>query len=552
MVNNAWQFGDRRQFTHHESHTMRFLPIVDRELRVAARRRSTFRIRRWTAFLAMLASVFFLLYVWVAGSGDGPGNVLFGLLSTYAVLLCMLAGVFITADCLSQEKREGTLGLLFLTDLKGYDVVLGKFFATSLNSFYGLLAIFPMLALPLLLGGVTGEEFWRTTLALLNALFFSLTIGICISTVSRDPQRAMGGTFGLLVLSAFVWPVMEELCSSFGLSPVWGYFSWFSPVLSFAAARDVVYLAQPEKFWIPLLVSNVFGWGFLTTAALSLPRAWQDAPIGLRKRPWRERVRRWGRGSVAYAKKRARLLETNPVLWLMTDQPAFRWAVWGIVALWSAIVLTFVFFGSGEEIFGLGIYGARGFGFVLKMFIAVQACRFFAEARRNGSLEMLLSTPLNSDEILRGQWLAIHRIFVAPLLVFVVMTFVPTAFSIFKELTLGNFSELPPRFWTFAVHFYYLGVNGTADFFAVGWVGMWLALSMKKHALAGAMTILVALVLPEILLCVPDFILALLLLAWARTRLITDFRKLTLAQYQSNWIAPRPATRVSGAPPRPN
>ena len=29
-----------------------------------------------------------------------------------------------TADSLSAEKREGTLGLLFLTDLRGYDVVL--------------------------------------------------------------------------------------------------------------------------------------------------------------------------------------------------------------------------------------------------------------------------------------------------------------------------------------------------------------------------------------------------------------------------------------------
>ena len=44
----------------------------------------------------------------------------------------LVAGRRFTADCLSEEKREGTLGLLFLTDLKGYDVVLGKVAATSL------------------------------------------------------------------------------------------------------------------------------------------------------------------------------------------------------------------------------------------------------------------------------------------------------------------------------------------------------------------------------------------------------------------------------------
>ena len=44
------------------------------------------------------------------------------------------------------------MGLIFLTDLKGYDVVLGKLAATSLNGFYGLLAVFPLLAFPLLTG----------------------------------------------------------------------------------------------------------------------------------------------------------------------------------------------------------------------------------------------------------------------------------------------------------------------------------------------------------------------------------------------------------------
>ena len=56
---------------------------------------------------------------------------LFCILTGSAVFYCLLSGVWFTADCLSEEKREGTLGLLFLTDLKGYDVVLGKLVATS-------------------------------------------------------------------------------------------------------------------------------------------------------------------------------------------------------------------------------------------------------------------------------------------------------------------------------------------------------------------------------------------------------------------------------------
>ena len=59
----------------------------------------------------------------------GAGKALYTTLTGFAFGLCLLAGVLLTADCLSEEKREGTLGLLFLTDLKGYDVVLGKFMA---------------------------------------------------------------------------------------------------------------------------------------------------------------------------------------------------------------------------------------------------------------------------------------------------------------------------------------------------------------------------------------------------------------------------------------
>src|SRR6185436_8009957 len=115
---------------------MRFLPIVERELRTAARRKSTFRIRRWAALFAIAVTFMFLI---VAGLGGGTsGRVLFGILTGFAVALAILCGIFLTSDCLSIEKREGTLGLLFLSNLKGYDVVLGKFAARSLNAFYGL------------------------------------------------------------------------------------------------------------------------------------------------------------------------------------------------------------------------------------------------------------------------------------------------------------------------------------------------------------------------------------------------------------------------------
>ena len=138
---------------------MTFLPVVERELRVASRRRGAY----WGRFVA--ATIGAALAAWVLLAVDDSekhiGADLFAVVSAVVFLYAGVAGTLVTCDCLSEEKREGTLGLLFLTDLKGYDVVLGKLAATSLNAIYGMLAVVPMLAIPFILGGVSRAEMLR-------------------------------------------------------------------------------------------------------------------------------------------------------------------------------------------------------------------------------------------------------------------------------------------------------------------------------------------------------------------------------------------------------
>src|SRR5215467_14006947 len=168
---------------------MIFLPIVERELRVAARRHSTYWVRLGVAVLAMIVAGVIGIFSYANGlSAIRPslGKDIFAGLGLLALGYGLLSGRRSTADCLSEEKREGTLGLLFLTDLKGYDVVLGKLAATSLNSFFCLLAIFPILAVPLLMGGITNGEFWRMVLVLVNTFLLSLAVGIFSSALSQN------------------------------------------------------------------------------------------------------------------------------------------------------------------------------------------------------------------------------------------------------------------------------------------------------------------------------------------------------------------------------
>ncbi|HTL18646.1 MAG TPA: ABC transporter permease subunit, partial [Patescibacteria group bacterium] len=239
---------------------MTFLPVVQRELRVAARKGSTFWLRVWAALAALLIGSAFLAICIITGTNSARfGPSLFGTLTWLALVTTIAAGLFFTADSLSEEKREGTLGFLFLTDLSGMDVVGGKLLATSLRGSYALLAIFPILGTTLLMGGVTGGQFWRSSLALVNALFYSLAVGLLVSALSRNSQHALAGTFFLLLFLCGVGPLIDSSLTTVRPSGVQPFFRYTSPAYVFWAATAW----GRTGFWPALAISHLIAWANL-------------------------------------------------------------------------------------------------------------------------------------------------------------------------------------------------------------------------------------------------------------------------------------------------
>jgi ABC-type transport system involved in multi-copper enzyme maturation permease subunit len=528
-----------------------FLPIVQRELRAAARRKATYRTRWWTAVLALGGILAAFMLFGLTGGLSGLGGQLFTVLSAYAFGLALLAGVLFTADALSEEKREGTLGFLFLTDLKGYDVVLGKFIARSLNAFYGLLALLPLLALPVMLGGLTGAEFWRMALALANALGFSLALGLCVSTFGEDSQRCLRNAFALLLFMTGALPALAELATFAGITSSWLHLLSLSPFYPFLWARSSLYAAHSADFWTALLASHLTAWSFLALASWALPRLWQQKALATGNRGLLRRLR-WPsffqhRGTAAALdasapesvpakarETRGRLLAINPVLWLLHDERGLRGMVWLVLTGWGVAVFFVTWQWSGMTA-GL-IYPAKVCGFLLKMIVAFQACRFFVQARRDGTLEVLLCTPLRNHEILHGQWLALKRLILLPTLLAILVAFVPFAVDIAVELSQPGPAQAGTALLRLAWAVLGIGwfaTNLVVDFYAVTWVGMWLALSSKNPGLATARTILYVLVLPSIGVCGVDMLVDLFLILWSSSRLHEDFRWVLARQYQS-------------------
>jgi ABC-type transport system involved in multi-copper enzyme maturation permease subunit len=495
---------------------MTFSPIVERELRVASRRRATFWTRMVFAVVAVAIACVTLIVVGAFQSKSGAGGRVFAALTVMGFAFCAVAGVFLTSDCLSEEKREGTLGLLFLTDLKGYDVVLGKLSVRSLTAFYGVFAMFPVLAITLVLGGVTPGEFWRMTIVFVNTLFLSLTAGLFVSSISRQEQRAMVGTFLLLLLVIGVLPAVDALANKTGGGPAG--LALFSPFTTCRLAFDAPYRLDHAEFWQSVLSTQLLSWLMLVLATLLLPRLWQEGR-GLNLRRAQPAVI----DEIEFARRaerRAPWLDRNPVFWLTSRNRHAAWQLWLGLAL-LGLILLLVDLGFASAGTRSSSTAAWGLPLVVRVAVALQACRFFVEARRAGTMELLLCTPLSVKELLRGQWLTLRRLYLMPVILVLVIQAVSSAMQLVNgnPRSLLQTSALGGGMLTFL-----------ADVVAIGWMGMLIGLTTRKPHLAAGYTLLFMVVLPSVVLSF-RLLIDIPVIFWARDRLQRELRSLVSQRY---------------------
>lgn len=466
---------------------MRFLPIVFRELLVAARKAATYRNRFW----APLAGLGICIAVVASMQGRGvigsaQGSTLFYALSILGLSYSLIVGVRVTADCLSFEKRDGTLGLLFLTDLKGFDVVLGKLAATSLNSIYGLIALIPILAIPLQMGGVTGGDFFRMVLCLLNALFLSLSVGMLVSALSYHDRKAMfAGFLTVAIVAAGPYALVVYVETLDGPVPFeFRLLTWtflvVSPLTPFlivnfmdAAGGALVPVilkggwSEEVVFVAALIISHIIAWLFLLIASrLLVSFVRQESQAN-----WLVSLRAWAHGiiygnEVERLAHRRKFLDLNAFSWLASRERLKSKYMWIFI---GSVISIYVWNlkSQGDVMFDDRTLIPLGFivHAFIKVWMASEACYRIAEDRRIGALELLLSTPLGPWEMVKGQLLALWSQFGLPLI-----------FLFLVELVLiFGFATEPQDNAGFQIRSMYLGAAFMLlfDCAMIGWVAMW-------------------------------------------------------------------------------
>lgn len=580
---------------------MRFLSVADRELRAAARQKATYRIR-WVT-----AAVFFGLLVWMLWVFGGfrsnvAGPRIFQALSSVTFFYCLIIGAMRTADCISWEKREGTLGLLFLTNLNSAEILAGKLCSSALAAVYGLFAVFPLLALTLMMGGVAFGHFWRTVLALLNAIFFSVAAGFAASVVSRRQFPAIARAIGLaLVFSVGLIGAAEAIRLARG-PLLWAEgIALFSPLYTFSAAEESRRMFGQNRYWLSLALVGAMSCSWLALAVWWLARTWRDRPKGARFSGRIALAQRWQRhGERGRVALRQRLLKINPFLWLAGRQrvsaPVFMLLTVGLVVVTVCVTAPyfervmpggtvgplvghlFAWLWTGLAIHALALYYA-----------ATAASQRLAEDKQSGALELILSTPATERSISCGLWLAFARRMFVPALIASMVHF----YFIWQGATLFVLEppeELPPGItpgqllWN---ALFGLPINGftidwhfgfilrvfllvlvvlVANWFTLGWVGRWLGLRMKHPGFAPMTAVALVLFPPWLLFSLVCYACdemqldqmperqflplmmwigfgigmgyCLLLSVWAALRLRRDFRITVTSRFQPSPLRP--------------
>lgn len=394
---------------------MILLPVIERELRATARQPFTYHVR----LVAVLSLVAVLVYfAWQADIGPDSGGELFAALHLTLFVAIWVLVPLLTADCISRERREGTLPLLFLTPLKARDLVWAKGVAHALRALTLWAAAVPVLAICLVAGGVSWQEVVLSALVNFSALCLAAAAGLTASAATKVWTRALalGMTLAFVLLIASLHLLAFFIVSfvNFGRTP-------FSSVAQEApTAIGWVMSTNWERAWQHVFGSMRLGAGtilatyvafagcallvlllLIRAAGWMVKHNWRQRPLSARAlrlqevlfKPtfFQKPLRRWLRWE----------LQRNPIGWLERRSWSGRLVVWS----WLAVVVCL--YSSLFANQGLYQHGFHEMQVLLKWMlagsIALSAAGSFRRERESGVLELLLVAPLREGQVILGR-----------------------------------------------------------------------------------------------------------------------------------------------------
>ncbi len=404
---------------HQLSTTLNLHPAIARELRIESRRPLNFWLR------ALGAGA--IIAVGAIGHGDAfqssseLGPELFGNLNAALFLGVVLGAPLLTADCLSRERREGTLNLLFLTPLTATGVVAAKSFVHALRALTVTAAALPVISLAFLFGGSGWKEALLASMHNSVALMLALGAGLVASSHINEARWAGAASVALssvfTLLSFAFHTVLTIVLQAFqkgGLhwsnlgARLWDVFR-NEPLACTGAGGAWTNLTAPmsptdlSAFMLTTMVFTLVAAGIFAEVVKHAARRLRESVDGISaprlNAHWLAILTSPMILKETLTRAVDRKLTSNPIGWLHLRTTGARLSKW----LWALAVCCggFYMYSSrvgGTEILALTLSGGMAFA----------AAGSFHRERESGVMELILVAPLSVSQIMwgriRGLW----------------------------------------------------------------------------------------------------------------------------------------------------
>jgi ABC-type transport system involved in multi-copper enzyme maturation permease subunit len=393
-------------------------PVFIYESIAAARRWQFYALRSLFVF-GLLAALALVWYAMESSAGAlaiqrlaALGLFFYIAIATVQLALVLLVAPAATAGAICVDRARGALTHMCVTDLTSSEIVLGKL-AARLAPVFGLVAAaVPVLALAGLLGGIVLEAIAMLTAITIVLAIFACALALAFSvraTKVHDVLMAVYAIEAAWILGPVMWYVLEE-SSAVNSVP-----NWYTSINPFVLAwAPYAWPKSSSAEWLleVLGVTLLFSCALILYAVLRL-RADLSGRTGSRS----ERLSRW------LGKARARLaarvpspsLDINPVFWRewrrsrSSRLTRIVWSVYAALALGgTAWGISLVDRSDANADVFLAVFGGLQATIGL-LLVSLSAPTAMAEERACGTLEVLLTTPLETSRIVLAKWWGAYR-----------------------------------------------------------------------------------------------------------------------------------------------
>ncbi|MEO1128491.1 MAG: ABC transporter permease subunit [Planctomycetota bacterium] len=403
-------------------------PIVVRLVQGGSRRMQHMYIR--SAYLAVLIIVLLALLLQVQGGSTefrklaANGANAFEIVAYIQIgLICILAPVFM-AGAIAQESNPRTWDIMLTTPLSALQLVLGTLFGRLFFVLALLIASLPLFAITQYFGGVPGS-------AVLLSYAVSATAAILVGAIAV--ALAVNRLAGRRAVFAFYISVVTYLAITFvidlRLTTPWNGVTLMTPLNPFLALRallepssypgpDEVQLRDMGTFARLWFGRPVLAW-CLVSGGISMLlvgiSTFTVRSIGSRTGvPWYRRMLRLGaRGATT---RPPRSVSTNPIAWREAFARAAtlpkilaRWAFVLAGALWGIAIVAVYHTGSLSHAgFRELLIATVWTELVVTTLVAINmSATAVTREREDGTLDLLLTTPITPKEYLGGKLLGL-------------------------------------------------------------------------------------------------------------------------------------------------